>query len=252
MEHLDSDTLARALGGDAETRARFAQHLATPCETCEAFLSEPLDFELLEGEVDRMLLDSVDSPRLDEVGFARVKRALGPAPSRAGWLWAALGVAASLLVVVGLSFPSHRPEARGEKGMVLLSVELSAVARSPGGQLKRITPGEALEPRSLLLLRYHATDAAHALLFRQEGSAPPEPVGAFELQPGTHDLSQDGALAGLAVDDVQGRVTFWLVASLGRPPTPAQALAAIATPQDVGELVAAPFAVDVGRLPSLK
>jgi hypothetical protein len=241
MEHLNDQDLRAALAGNREVARRLAAHLAQPCEACEAYLQSATD--LLEGEIDALLLSAREPPQapLDELGFARVMRALrvrrtGDAAA------AALGMAASLLLVAGLTW---QPSTAEVKGVPTISVELSAVARSEDGVLRRVDPGSVMSDGDVLLLRYHATESAKALLLEQVPDGNPAPLGAFELLPGTHDLERSGTLAGVSLAGLSGPVTFWLLASSTDTPDLVKARKAVGAPGDYSGGIRARFPVVV-------
>ena len=103
MQHLSPEALRALESGDAQVRAHFAAHLAGDCERCELFLAELEGPGLLDGEVDRLLL-SLAPPAaapLDEVGFARIRRALRASPSRR-WVGVSVGALAACFLAVVL------------------------------------------------------------------------------------------------------------------------------------------------------
>ncbi len=234
MRHLDDSALRALARRDPETIAHFAEHLAHPCDTCEAFLAEQAGPGLLDGQVDALLLGlapraSADAP-LDEVGLARIRRALRrPEPAARSWGLVAGGIAACLLAVMLL--PRMRAEdpavpsgtaarwtgAKGGAGRI--SLELSVVARDDQGALRRLDPDDPVTDSDVLLLRYHATEAGTALLFEQRQGEPPELLGHFPLEAGTHDLRGPQGLAGVSLSGEAGPVTLWLVGSAGEAPS---------------------------------
>ncbi|WP_426753499.1 hypothetical protein [Myxococcus sp. Y35] len=233
MRHLDDACLRALARREPETVAYFAEHLAHPCETCEAFLATHPGPDLLDGQVDALLLGlsqraTTDAP-LDEVGLARIRRALrGPWRHARSWGLAAGGIAACLLAVVLV--PRMRAEdpaiqagtaARwtGEKGTTpRLALELSVAARDGEGVLRRLDPGSPVADSDVLLLRYHATEAGTALLFEQREGQPAELLGHFPIKAGTHDLRGAQGLAGVSLAGETGSVTLWLVGTAGEAP----------------------------------
>lgn len=246
MNHLGPDTLEAALKGDPRGLSFFTQHLAGPCAECEAFLLEHDLGPLLEGEVDRVLFRATGAG--DDAGYARVQRGLRP--SRLRELSAvALGLAASLALVTVLR-PTLPKDLPSTKGGALVQVELSAAARAKDGSVRRLEPGGPIAPGEVLLLRYHATEAVTALLVEQVPGGPARAVGAFALQPGTQDLTQNGALAGVAVDNEVGAATLALVAGVRGAPTLADAVRALDTSDHDGWTVARfPFRVEARHHP---
>jgi hypothetical protein len=219
MKHLDAQAL-RALAAKApEAVAWFREHLASPCDTCEEFLAQHPDADLLDGRVDALLL-GLAPPRqaaLDEVGWMRLKRQLRTSAHLKRWMAVAGAVAACLLAVVLVprlvKSPSTGTDWDGVKGSKRISLELAAVARSADGQLRRLDPGALVHAEDVLLLRYHATEAGTALLFQQAGDGAAELLGSFSLEAGTHDLGDPRGLTGISLTGEQGAVTLWLVAA---------------------------------------
>ncbi|AEI68415.1 hypothetical protein [Corallococcus macrosporus] len=233
MRHLDDVALSALSRREPEAVAYFAEHLAHPCDTCEAFLAAHAGPGLLDGQVDALLLGlappAASAAPLDEVGLARVRRALRTHPPAARrWGLVAGGLAACVLALVLL--PRMRAEApgpqtgapgpwTGEKGRVAhIALELSVAARASDGVLRRLDPGSRVEDSDVLLLRYHATEAGSALLFVQRQGEPPELLGQFPLTAGTHDLRGPQGLAGVSLTGETGPVTLWLVGAAGAPP----------------------------------
>lgn len=233
MKHLDDGALSALSRREPEAVAYFAGHLAHPCETCEAFLATHPGPDLLDGQVDALLLAlapaGASAPPLDDVGLARVRRALRTHRPAAGrWGLVAGGLAACLLAVLLLprmraADPSGQggsaTEWTGEKGrLARIALEVSVVARDSEGGLRRLDPGSPVKDSDVLLLRYHATEAGTALLFEQRQSEAPELLGHFPLAAGTHDLQGPQGLAGVSLAGESGPVTLWLVGSTGAPP----------------------------------
>jgi hypothetical protein len=220
MKHLDADALRALSAGEPEAVAHFGEHLAHPCETCMDFLAETPGPGLLDGQVDALLLRLAppprEEPRLDEVGDARIRRALR-APSVRPWprVAAALAMAAGLagLVVLGQGWlrpPRQRADWDGVKGVSRLALELSVVAHRPGDSLRRLDPGATTSGEDVLVLRYHATEAGEALLFQQRGDAAPELLGRFPLRAGTHQLEGPQGLVGISLEGESGPLTLWM------------------------------------------
>jgi hypothetical protein len=221
MRHLDANALRALTAGEPEAVAYFREHLAHPCEACMEFLARTPGPGLLDGQVDALLLHLVparqEEPRLDEVGDARIRRALrGPAPV---WRRAAVGLALAagltgLVVVTRADVGPLRGEKGawdGTKGVGRLALEMSVVARGPGDSLRRMDPGATASDEEVLVLRYHATEAGEALLFQQRGDAAPELLGRFPLQAGTHELEGPQGLVGISLEGESGALTLWLV-----------------------------------------
>ncbi|MBZ4422383.1 hypothetical protein [Myxococcus sp. RHSTA-1-4] len=236
MKHLDADAMSALSRREPAAVAYFREHLAAPCDTCEAFLATHSGPDLLDGQVDSLLLGvgptaqkAEDAP-LDEVGLARVRRGMkGNRPDIRRWGLVAGAIAASLLAVVVV--PRMRAEdpavqagtewdgVKGPAGTIAL--ELAVVARSADGALRRLDPQSAVAESDVLLLRYHATEAGTALLFQQRAGQGPELLGRFPLEAGTHDLEGPQGLAGVSLEGESGPVTLWLVGSAGgQEPSP--------------------------------
>lgn len=188
MKHLDTEALRALAAGEPEAVAYFREHLAHPCEPCIGFLARTPGPGLLDGHVDGLLLHLApawrEEPRLDEVGFARVRRGLrGPTPWRK--VAAAVALAAGLSGLVVLTRTQVRPHGGqksawdGVKGMGRLLLETSVVAREPDGALRRMGPGATASDEDVLVLRYHATEAGEALLFPRRADTAPELLGRF-------------------------------------------------------------------------
>lgn len=218
MEHLDANSLEALLKREPAAMAHFQAHLANPCAVCEQYL---LDEPRLDGVVDTLLLGLSPSvsPVLDEVGFARLKRSLRPARSSVGLV--AAGLAAGLLIAVSVG--QLRPGApdsdpAGLKGRIRIQLDLRAAVRAADGQLTRVDPDQLVAPEGVLLLRYHATEAGAGQLLVQRGNGPTEALGAFSLEPGTHDLSLADEVQGFSLAGENGELTLWLVATPGVEP----------------------------------
>lgn len=254
MDHLDAAALAALEANDPAATAHFRDHLARRCETCEAFLAQAHGPAPLDGYADQVLLSSsgVHEERPNELELFQIRRALGgrfPAPRKEPrrWVPAAAALAAGLVLVLflgrHLSRPDERPQlgAGGWDGVKAtgkqLSLELSAVARAPAGQLRRLDRGAQADAREVLLLRYHATEAGSGLLFQQVRGAAPELLGQFALEPGTHDLGGEGGLTGVSLGGTSGQLTLWLVGfPAGDAPDPERARRVLVQNADAEEL----------------
>ncbi|QSQ14428.1 hypothetical protein [Myxococcus landrumensis] len=235
MRHLDDEALSALARREPEAEAYFREHLATACEVCELFLAAHSGPDLLDGHTDAALLSLApppSEPRLDEVGFARVRRQLkGPPPDARRWGLITGAVAAALLAVVvvprlrkpdaavDLGTESTAPGVKGQVGRIAL--ELAVVARGADGRLRRLDPDTVVDTRDVLLLRYHATEAGTALLFQQRAEQAPELLGQFALEAGTHDLQGPQGLSGVSLEGESGPLTLWLAATpSGLEPSP--------------------------------
>ncbi|PTL82603.1 hypothetical protein [Vitiosangium sp. GDMCC 1.1324] len=220
MKHLDAEALRALSAHEPEAVAYFREHLAHPCEECMDFLAKVPGPGLLDGQVDALLLQLAparqEEPRLDEVGFARVRRGMR-GPTRP-WLkvGAAVALAAGLAGLMLLPRAQH-PTGRetgawnGVKGVGRLALEMSVVAREPDGDLRRMDPGAIASEDDVLVLRYHATEAGEALLFQQRDGAAPELLGRFPLEAGTHELEGPQGLVGISLEGESGPLALWLV-----------------------------------------
>lgn len=221
MRHLDAKALQALTAGEPEAVAYFREHLAHPCEECIDFLAKTPGPGLLDGRVDSLLLHlapaSQEEPRLDEVGFARVRRGLRAPASPWRKVAAAMAVAAGLTGLVVLTRAQVQPPGGekgawdGVKGVGRLALETSVVAREPDGTLRRMDPGASASDEDVLVLRYHATEAGEALLFQQRADAAPELLGRFPLQAGTHELEGPQGLVGISLEGESGPLTLWVV-----------------------------------------
>lgn len=219
MRHLDANSLNALAAREPEAVAYFQEHLASSCDTCEEFLATHPGPGLLDGQTDAVLL-SVAPPkeaRLDEVGFARLRRKLRAPAAPRRWVAVASAMAACVLAVVLVTRPRgpEGSETRGAwdglKGPSRISLEMAVVARSAEGALRRLDSGSAVPEADVLLLRYHATEAGTGLLFQQSDGGPVELLGRFPLQAGTHDLQGPQGLAGVSLEGESGAMTLWLV-----------------------------------------
>jgi hypothetical protein len=211
--HLDAHSW-RALRDKApDAVAYFADHLSRPCEECEAFLEKNDDAFGLEAMTDEAL-GSLAPVREDAVGWARLRKRLGP--SRRLWLSGAVAVAVAAMV----TFAFHPAMLTGGqpgtsvrlKGGAALSLELTALARMPDGNLRPLTDGAQLPPEAVVLVRYRASELADALLALESPDGSVQMLGAYTLEAGTHDLREDGELAGVSLEGEQGPRTLVLAA----------------------------------------
>jgi hypothetical protein len=212
--HLDARGWEALRRREPEAVAYFATHLATPCDACERFLAmEPEDDALgLEALADEALGEAAGPAREDAVGWARLRRRLG-APRRA-WLAGAAAAAAAVLALVALpqgEVPAPTPSQR-IKGTVPLVLELAALAKLPDGQTPPVRDDTVLPPEAVVLLHYHASEAADALLLREAPGLPTQVLGRYALEPGTNPLREGADLAGVSLEGEQGPVTLVLAA----------------------------------------
>ena len=213
MEHLTEDGLAALLRDPRATGAReLVDHLAKGCDTCEAFLEA---HHALDGEVDRALLALRPSaraePELDELSWARLRRALKP--SRAVWI--AIPLAAAL--AIAFLIPRLQAPDDGLKGSgAPLVLELSAAVKQADGTLARIDDGARVKPDGVLIFRYHVTQGADGSVWIQRGTAAPVKLGAVRLEPGTHELAAGPTLVGVSLEGEVGTVVVWVIAGKAR------------------------------------
>ncbi|NOK18852.1 hypothetical protein [Corallococcus carmarthensis] len=219
--HLDVESSKQLERREPEAVRYFAEHLSRPCEVCEAFLARedasPGEFPGLDALTDEALVEASGRPvREDAVGWARVRRNQG-APRRA-WLTGGLGAMAAAVVLALLVRPGAggpgdvEPSSQRIKGTAPLALEVTAVARLPDGTVRAVAEDAVVPPEAVVLLRYHASESADALLVREAPGVPPQVLGRHVLTPGTHDLRDGEDLAGVSLEDERGPVTLVLVA----------------------------------------
>lgn len=206
MSHLDAQRWRDLLAGQlpaAEARALRA-HLGQGCEQCEQVIAGLADqgaVDALDGAVDAALLDASAQPAatvFDEVGFARLQRALRSNRSR-WWLGAGVTAVAAAAAVVLYLQPAAPTSTTREKGspaaaaatrprLVLEVLRLDGTTPTPLPRNSRIELGTRLvfrlvvdRPACVRLLR---TGAASETLIDQP----------LCLDPGEHALT-DGANA---------------------------------------------------------
>lgn len=217
--HLTPERWRALQARDPEAVRHFARHLGQPCDACEAFLAEAPGDDALEALADEAL--TVAAPATDDtLGWERVRRrAFPPRHRRVGAAAAGLALAAAAALVLVL-VPQQRegadttePGTTRLKGDVPLALELSTVAQLPGGSVRAVADGEALPEAAVVLVRYHASEAATATLVLRREGAVEQVLGQFELAPGTHDLQGvDGEPVGVALRGERGRVALSLEA----------------------------------------
>ncbi|RYZ42716.1 MAG: hypothetical protein EOO71_06655 [Myxococcaceae bacterium] len=234
MRHLDAAVMRDLANRDPDAVAWFREHLASPCEVCETFLathSDPLD-----GHTDALLLQLAPAVETDAAKVVPLRR---PAPPRRfaappgrywGWMAGALAASVLLVVLVPLVKGTAPVQEEGLKGSSRLSLELAVVARGLDGGLRRLDAGADVAKQDVLLVRYHATESGTALLYQQRPGQPPELLGHFPLQAGTHDLEGPEGLAGVSLEADEGPLSLMLVAFTSwEPASEADALAALGT-----------------------
>lgn len=240
MRHLDTAVMRDLADREPEAVAWFREHLASPCEACETFLATHTD--PLDGRVDALLLQLAPADAAAEEDTAPVIPLRRPAPPRRfaapparywGWMAGALAASVVMVVMVPLVKGPGAPldlSPENLKGSGRISLELAVVARGVDGGLRRLDPGAAVSKDEVLLVRYHATESGTALLYQQRENQPPELLGHFPLEAGTHDLAGPEGLAGVSLETDEGPLALVLVAfAAWEPATEADALAALGT-----------------------
>ncbi|GEN05889.1 hypothetical protein SAMN05443572_102991 [Myxococcus fulvus] len=211
--HLDARSWRELRDKSPDAVAYFADHLSRPCDECETFLEKNDDALGLEAMTDEAL-GGLAPVREDAVGWARLRKRLGP-PRRV-WLSGAVAVAVAAVV----TFAVHPALLTGEqpgtsvrlKGGAALSLELTALARMPDGSLRPLADGAPLPPEAVVLVRYRASELADALLALESPDGSVQMLGGYALEAGTHDLREDGELAGVSLEGEQGPRTLVLAA----------------------------------------
>ncbi|HET9452098.1 MAG TPA: hypothetical protein VFO83_14505 [Aggregicoccus sp.] len=233
--HLDAQSWAALRRREPAAVAHFARHLSAQCDVCEAFLQGAPDDLGLEALADDSLGALAGPDAGEELGWARVRRQLAPAPARRPRRWApglvGLAAAAALALVVVRVGPWREEGAGGFgiKGARPVALDLSAAAQLPDGRVLPVREGDTLPPEAVVLLRYATEEARPALLVTRAAEGAPRVLGRFTLQPGTHDLRDEaGELAGVSLEGEQGPLTVALVAALpgAQLPTSTDALRA--------------------------
>jgi hypothetical protein len=228
--HLGPESWAALQRREPTAVAHFARHLQQPCEVCEAFLlhaPEGPGVDALEALADETLGAEAAPDAGEELGWARVRRELElprpaaappPAqrrPQRRAWAARAVGLAAvAALALVVVRVGPWNDEAGGFriKGQRPVALQLSAAAQLPDGRVVPVSDGAALPPEAVLLLRYSTEEATRALLVTQAAGRAPRVLGRFALQAGTHDLAEEGDLAGVSLEGEVGALTVALLA----------------------------------------
>ncbi|MBN8231792.1 hypothetical protein JYK02_30200 [Corallococcus macrosporus] len=220
MRHLDATAMSELAARDPQAVAWFREHLASPCEVCETFLATHSD--ALDGPTDALLL-ALAPPRKAVEDDAKVvplrapprARRFAPPPARYwGWMAGALAASVLMVVLVPRVKGPHRDDTgwTGEKGPGRITLELAVVARGTDGGLRRLDSGADVASDEVLLLRYHATESGTALLYQQRGDQPPELLGRFAVDAGTHDLQGPDGLTGVSLEPDDGQLSLALVA----------------------------------------
>ncbi|QSQ13447.1 hypothetical protein [Myxococcus landrumensis] len=206
--HLDARSWRALREKSPDEVAYFADHLSRPCDVCEAFLENP-DAEDALG-LDAMTdeaLGAMSAPREDAMGWARLRRRMNIAPRRM-WLSGAVAVAVAAVVAFAVN-PTLLTGAKSDspwrvKGGAPLSLELTAVARLQDGSLRALTDDSALPSDAVVLVRYHCSEVADALLVLETPEGGAQVLGGYTLEAGTHDLREGGELAGVSLEGERG------------------------------------------------
>ena len=258
--HLDAQSWAALQRREPGAVAHFARHLAAPCEVCEGFLAQAPDALGLEALTDDSLGALAAPDAGEELGWARVRRELAPAPPARRprrFLPGLVGLAAAAaLALVVVRVGPWREDATGGfgiKGARPVGLTLSAAAQLPDGRVLPVREGATLPPEAVVLLRYVTEESTPALLVTRAGEAAPQVLGRFTLAPGTHDLRDDaGELAGVSLEGESGPFTVALVAPLPGEALPGDAAAltaALAGELDTAVVARVQLEVQAGHTP---
>lgn len=257
MRHLTLAENARLEQGDAETMAYFAAHLEKPCDECEAFLAQVDGPGLLDGHVDASLLSLAPRAASDAVvsaassaekdpAFSAIRRALeSPPPAQrrtVRYVAPLLALAASIVLMVALGRQLGTVNGAGVEAMdagvksagtSTLSLELRAalLPEGDGTEAREVADAETVSASGALLLRYHATERAHALLVVENRNGI-QTLGEFTLDPGSHDLTlPSGDFASYDLSGERGEIRLSLVAAVRHLPSLDEATQALHNPQ---------------------
>jgi hypothetical protein len=197
--HLDRDRWMAMLEGRASQEDW--EHLREQCERCEAFLATLTEADQLDGALDDSLLRA-ETGVFDEVGFARVLRAIDR-PRRRSRVLQGAGALAALAATITLfvSLPKD-PEWR-EKGSTfdLPSLRLEALrvdaqnALTPLGEHGQVSVGDRV------VFRVHL-DRPGCLGLWAEKQGVSERLLSEPLcfEPGDHVIAPGGQVAGLLIE----------------------------------------------------
>ncbi len=243
MKHLDPRTIDAILEGSLEPeRARILrEHLATPCEICEAALEEHgvgLEALLRLVEADEALDQPVEAPLSALERAALWQSVEADLPDRsaapfvrprwhrpAGYVVAVLAMAAALLVFLRPPQPIDgiKGPGAGETAPAPPSLELRVVAgRVEDGAVRldqRVVAGERLGRHQLLLFELEADRTAARYLFVVDGAGvttqlSPAPGQVPVLQPaGSQRVGGDEAWVVLDLVDMRGPLTILAAAA---------------------------------------
>jgi hypothetical protein len=221
--HLDERTYMALLGGTlppGEARL-LADHLARPCDACEAFLAtRPADG--LDGAADALLARALpaEAPRND-LARARVLKAAGVHDRRRHVL-PAIAIAATVAVagVAGLLVrPAfQRPAWDGEKGAAAMPVPLRlrflVLTPGDGGPpgIERGVSGQQVPADASLQFQLELGRAAEVALLRA-GASGGEVFFRGRLGPGATVVQVDGRPAAYPLAALSGAQRFVAVAS---------------------------------------
>lgn len=202
MRHLDETGYALLAKMDPEATAYFADHLAEPCERCEAFLAGRED--ALGAAADATLHRETDGT-LDALGYRRIRP--GRSSVRRAASFAVAALAAVLLAVLVLPRSGGPREEEGIKTAAEpLALELSAVLQTPDGRLQPLAPGAQVPDDGTVLLRYRASAAGRATLRLERSNGSFDALASFDVQPGLHDLEANGEAVGITLHGETGQL----------------------------------------------
>ncbi len=213
MSHLDlarwQDLLSgRLAAGETEV---LRSHLAQGCERCEQLIAEAAqdgEPDALDGLVDEALIElgpAAAEQGLDELGYARVQRALRGQRARP-WI-AGLGALAAAAAVALVLLPTEQASWRFKGGAVALpaaQLELLAVV---DGQPDALARGASVEPGTSLVFRVRLDQPGCVQLWQRGAGALLD--APLCLPVGDHVLARDGQPLGFTAE-LSGTLEFEL------------------------------------------
>lgn len=242
MNHLTDELLQALARGEPRAVSHFREHLARACPECEELLRRADGALGLDAAADCFLLpvDAAANSSLLTTGATASAPLLPPgatadSPLPAGATedprgWAAVraqlpghrqrklrralggGVAAMSMLLVGfvtVMLSRENVAEDGIKGPPTPVLELKLAHQRADGTTVRIEPSASLPPSGILVIRYHASEAGKARVFRQrQHETSPTLLGEVKLEAGTHDLP-----SGISLDGESGDTTYWLEAT---------------------------------------
>lgn len=232
MMHLTDATLERLLDGTlaaADARA-LAEHLARPCEECEAFLASRDRADPADGRVDMALAALAGGPASaagNDLEYARIQRALRA--GRPGHRLARLGALAAVALAVGVvalkvgldRTQPGRDAWDGLKGLAAPAVPLRlrflVVLPGDAGEPPRLekgASGAAVPARAGLQFQIEAGRQAHAALVRVSPSGDGEVFWIGIVAPGAPlEVTAEGRPAVYPLGSLSGLQRIVLLAS---------------------------------------